>query len=217
MRRLMLAGVAIAVLATGCKGNVQLSGSSPTETGSPSTATPTPSTPNTPPISSTSPTMSAPPISAPQPTTPATPGSDGAPAACYSMGLHASLVGYNAGAGQRYVRLVLTNLTQHPCALSGWTALELMSSGNQALGANVTKTGAPEAITIPAGGHAHSQLHWAVIPAGDETGNPCEPIPAMLQVTAPGETTPLFATWAGGPVCQHFAITETPLSSGTGA
>jgi hypothetical protein len=208
----MLAGVAIAVLATGCKGNIHLTGSTPTETGSPSTATPAPSAPTAP---STEPTTTTPPST--PPTAAATPSSDGAPAACYSMGLHASLTGYDAGAGQRYVRLVLTNLTEHPCALSGWTALELMSSGNQALGANVTKTGAPEAITLPAGGHAHSRLHWTVVPANDETGNPCEPTPVMLQVTAPGETTPLFTTWAGGPVCQHLAITETPLTSGTGA
>jgi Protein of unknown function (DUF4232) len=213
MRRLMLAGVAIAVLATGCKGNVNI-GSEPTSTGSPSTATPAPSAPSAP---STPPTTTTPPSTPPSaPPSTGTPVSTGTPA-CYSMGLHASLDGYDAGAGQRYVRLILTNLTEHSCKLSGWPALDLMSSGTHTLGADTTRTGSAASLVIPAGGHAHSQLHWTVVPADDETGTPCEPDPSMLQVTAPGETTPLFTTWAGGPVCQHFAITENALTPGTGA
>jgi Protein of unknown function (DUF4232) len=216
MRRLMLTGVAIAVLATGCKGNIHL-GSEPTSTGSPSTATPAPSATSTDPTTTTS----TPPSSAPHSTPSAAPtsssGTTSGTPACYSMGLHASLDGYDAGAGQRYVRLILTNLTEHACTIGGWASLDLLASGNSSLGSNTTRTGSAATIVIPAGGHAHSQLHWTVVPAGDETGDPCEPTATMLQVTAPGETTPLFTTWGGGVVCQHFQIDESALTAGTGA
>jgi hypothetical protein len=204
MRRLVLAGVVVAVAATGCNSKAPLNGAGPGQT-SPSAAVsagPGAGTSTGPGTSHT-----AGPVTVYGKST----------RACYSMGLHASLAGYDAGAGQRYVRLILTNLTSHPCKTYGWPGLELLGAGNAALGTHTTRTGSPTALVLAAGGHAYSRLHWTVVPAGDETGNPCEPTVTALQVIPPDQTTPVFTPWSGGTVCQHFSLSETPLAAGTGA
>src|SRR5438105_3440599 len=44
---------------------------------------------------------------------------------CHSSGLTATVTGYDAGAGQRYARLVLQNTSGHACRMYGFPGLGL--------------------------------------------------------------------------------------------
>jgi ABC-type transport system substrate-binding protein len=207
MNRLALGTAAIAalgILATGCKATVTTS-SGPTDgtTSSPATAAP-----------ATGSTTKAP--SSPHPTT-GTTTTTTTYARCHSRGLHADVVGYDAGAGQRYARLVLVNISGHPCRMYGFPGLELGTSSEGFGGTTIRSGGALPAFVIPAGGHAHATLHWTAVPADDETGPQCEDTPTYLQVIPPNETTPIIASWTGGPVCRHNQLSVTAFAAGPGA
>lgn len=138
------------------------------------------------------------------------------PARCHSSGLHVKLTGFDAGAGQRYARLVFTNVSGHSCRAYGWPGLGLGNS-SEGFGTTVTRDGSATSFVIPAGGHAYTRLHWTAVPAVDEPGAQCQPNPTVLSVIPPNETAPIVSTWSGGPVCQHNHISTTPLAPGTGA
>ncbi|MFC4054800.1 DUF4232 domain-containing protein [Actinomadura syzygii] len=146
-------------------------------------------------------------------------GDGGTPAAisrCRTAGLSAVVTGYDAGAGQRYARLVLTNTSGHSCRMYGWPGLGL-GNQNEGFGTTVVRTGTASTIVLAVGGKAYTRLHWAAVPADDETGAQCEPTATVLQVIPPDETAPVVATWSGGPVCQHNRIETTAAQTGTGA
>ena len=206
-----LSAAALVVLATGCGGGggpkagvtaplaSASSGDSAAASGGPASAGPVPGS-----------THSAAPA-------PGTTSQAGAPTTphCSSSALHATVTGYDAGAGQRYARLILTNVSGSTCRTKGWPGLGL-GNASEGFGANTTRTGTAATLLIAPGGHAWSQLHWTAIPAADETASPCEPNPTVLQVIPPDETTVLVASWSGGSVCQHNHFLEYPLVPGTG-
>src|ERR1051325_7166024 len=163
MNRLAMGTVAIAalgILATGCKATVTTSGSSPAEGSTTAPATAAPVTGGS--TSTTHP-------STPRPTATTTSYSR-----CHSRGLHADVVGYDAGAGQRYARLVLVNISGHPCRMYGFPGLELGTPSEGFGGSTIRNGGAFPSFLIPAGGPAHARLHWTAVPVSDETGPECE-------------------------------------------
>jgi len=209
MNRLALGTAAIAalgILATGCKATVTTS-SSPTEGSGSTTATAAPVTGGT--------TTTTPPRTR-RPGAPSTPTTT-TYSRCHSRGLHADVVGYDAGAGQRYARLVLVNISGQPCRMYGFPGLELGTPSEGFGGSTIRDGGAFPSFIIPAGGHAHARLHWTAVPAADETGAQCEDTPTYLQVIPPDETTPIIASWGGGPVCQHNQLSVTAFAAGPGA
>jgi hypothetical protein len=135
---------------------------------------------------------------------------------CHSSGLSASVTGYDAGAGQRYARLVLRNTSGHACRMYGFPGLALGTS-SEGFGGTTTRTGtAPAAFVIIPGGHAHATLHWTALPATDETETPCEPTATALQVIPPNETAPISASWGGGEACFHNHLSVTGFAAGPG-
>jgi hypothetical protein len=138
-------------------------------------------------------------------------------ARCHTSGLHAAFAGQDAGVGQRYLRLVLQNVSGHPCREYGWAGLGL-GTGTASISTNAVRTGTPTTFVIPAGGHAYAKMHWTVVPSGDEPqSSACEPTPAWIYVTPPDETTQLQVKWPYGPVCGHGRIEVTALAAGPGA
>jgi Protein of unknown function (DUF4232) len=135
--------------------------------------------------------------------------------ACQTGQLQVSLVGPDAGAGQRYVTLVLTN-AGGTCQTVGYVGLQLLGPGGVAIPTDVARVAGPVAsVTLPPGGQASTPLHWAGIPLSDEaqTG-PCEPMPAQVEVTPPNQTQFLTAAWSFDPVCGHGHIDVQPLVAG---
>ncbi|WP_067455913.1 DUF4232 domain-containing protein [Actinomadura macra] len=130
---------------------------------------------------------------------------------CTTPMLKASLTDYDAGAGQRYLTLVLTNTSSRSCTTGGWSGLA-QAGANGAIRTQVVREGTAHTITLSPGGSAYEKLHWTVVPADDETGATCQPVPSSLRVIPPNEATRLTAPWSYGPVCQHGRISLTPLS-----
>ncbi|WP_433467219.1 DUF4232 domain-containing protein [Spirillospora sp. CA-128828] len=131
---------------------------------------------------------------------------------CTTGMLKASLTDLGAAAGNRYATLVLTNTSGKHCTTGGWSGLQLANSAG-AVPTKVVREGTPRTITIYNGAGAYERLHWAAVPAGDETGADCEPVATVLKVIPPNQTERTNATWTYGSVCQHGQIRLTPLTT----
>ncbi len=135
---------------------------------------------------------------------------------CHTAQLHVSFGQLGAGAGNRYVQLVLTNAGA-PCQTSGYIGMQLLGPGNQPIPTVIARsTQSPVVtVTLASGAQASTQLHWAGIPLSDEaqTG-PCEPNPTQAQVTPPNEFQSAVVPWSLGPVCGHGRIDAQPLRAG---
>jgi hypothetical protein len=137
-------------------------------------------------------------------------------ARCHTAQLHVSFGAVGAGAGQRYVRLILTN-SGPACQTIGYVGLQLLGSAGQALPTNVVRdTSRPVAtVSLATGGQMSSVLHWGAIAAADEPqSGPCEPTPQQVEVTPPNEVQFVVAPWPGGAVCEHGRIDAGPLQTG---
>ncbi len=119
---------------------------------------------------------------------------------CDNTLLAASLANPDAGAGQRYVQFVVTNTSRLTCTLYGHGGFALVGAPTQL---SWTSNPGPSLITLAPGQKAAMTLHWAAIPADDETGDQCEPTAATAISIPPDETQPLTVAWTAGPVCQH--------------
>ena len=121
------------------------------------------------------------------------------------------------GAGQRYAFLVLTNIAGVTCQVLGYPGMQLANAAGPIVTRVSRVAATPQLLTVTQGQHVYSQLHWTVVPATSETSNPCEPVPTVLHVTPPDETTTLSTSWPGGSVCQQGAIDVTPFKPGKAA
>ena len=134
---------------------------------------------------------------------------------CRASQLQAALEMADAGAGQRYVTLVLTNAGA-VCHVTGYVGLELLGPGRAPIPTLVARDAGPVVpVTLAPGGTASTRLHWAGIPLGDEaqTG-PCEPQPAQVAITPPDQSDGLTTAWTLDPVCGHGRIDVAPVMRG---
>ncbi|MGW1679842.1 DUF4232 domain-containing protein [Saccharopolyspora sp. NPDC002376] len=128
---------------------------------------------------------------------------------CHTSMLNGSLQNADAGAGQRYAELTLTNNSGETCTLYGYGGMQLVDSSGRALPTNAERTPnpGPSMISLAPGASASATLHWTVVPSeGEPTDGQCEPTPSRLQVIPPDETDPLPVAWNSGPVCGGGTI-----------
>lgn len=130
---------------------------------------------------------------------------------CTSAMLKASVIEQDAGAGQRHATLVLHNEMWARCSTGGWVGLQLVGRTG-AIYTTTIREGSPRTFVLQQDESAYERLHWAAVPADDETGARCEPTPTVLRVIVPNDTHQIVATWALGPVCRHGRIHLAPLS-----
>ncbi|MFD9706113.1 DUF4232 domain-containing protein [Lentzea sp. NPDC059081] len=129
---------------------------------------------------------------------------------CDSASLQGEVTPTDAGAGNRYGRFVVTNSGGAPCTLNGYSGFQL----ENASGAVPTKLErkadpGPAALTLRPGGKASANLHWNVVPAGNEpVEGDCQPEPSKAAAIPPDETAALSVPWTLGPVCSggHIEI-----------
>jgi hypothetical protein len=177
-----------------------------------------------PPAATASPAQSPAPEQSPVPSPAATAVPTAGPASsstvphCGTADLALTLVPGSPGAGQRYARVVLTNRSSHACWTYGFIGIQLFDGAGRPVPTDLVRQPppAPTVVMIAPNGAAYSGLHWAAVPAADETGQQCEPVPASVYVTPPDETTQLAVPWSGGSVCQHGRIDTGALAPGTG-
>lgn len=95
-----------------------------------------------------------------------------------------------------------------PCTLNGYSGFQL----ENASGAVPTKLErkadpGPAAMTLAPGGKASANLHWGVVPSGNEpVEGPCQPEPSKAAAIPPDETAALTVPWTLGPVCSGGRI-----------
>lgn len=90
-------------------------------------------------------------------------GATSAVPACTNAMLKASFHHLDAGAGHRFGRLVLTNVSGHACHTSGFGGLSYVGHGNGTqVGAAATRTGRASAFTLQAGQRAYSAVDEVV-------------------------------------------------------
>ena len=127
---------------------------------------------------------------------------------CDSSALTGQVDPTDAGAGNRYGKFVVTNSSTAPCTLNGYSGFQL----ENASGAVPTKLErkadpGPAALTLAPGGKASANLHWGVVPSGNEpVEGPCQPEPSKAAAIPPDETVPLSVPWTLGPVCSGGRI-----------
>jgi uncharacterized protein DUF4232 len=144
----------------------------------------------------------------------AVPGSAaGTPPRCGALSLMAELRHPTAGAGQRFVTLVLTNVTRSTCTLRGYPGLRLLDRRNNPLPTRVVRVpGHTRLLTLTPGDTARSDLRWGAIAGpGEPAAGPCEPTAARIAVRPPHAAHRLVVPWRHGPVCEHGRIEVKPL------
>jgi hypothetical protein len=116
---------------------------------------------------------------------------------CHSAGLSLVAGRTDAGAGNRVQPFQLTNTTEVACVIQGYPGAQLRDDRGNALptrvewgGGNFSGDPPPARLVVPPGGHVEFDLHWEVIPVGDET---ICPRASSLAVTPPDEYSPLSA------------------------
>ncbi|MFS8104367.1 DUF4232 domain-containing protein [Lentzea alba] len=152
------------------------------------------------------------PTSTPSSTPTAAPANSGAAAPavkrCDSSVLKGQVDPTDAGAGNRYGKFVVTNGGTMPCTLNGYSGFQL-ENGSGALPTKLERMAdpGPKALTLAPGGKAVANLHWGVVPSGNEpVEGPCQPEPSKAAAIPPDETVPLTVPWTLGPVCSGGRI-----------
>lgn len=159
--------------------------------------------------------------SAPSPTTSTsqegTQSSGSGPGKCTAAMLSGSIQQSDAGAGQRYANLVVTNKATKACTLFGYGGLQLVDANGNPTPTNLTRVPnpGPTLVTLPPGGTASKKLHWGVVPAGGEpVEGPCQPPSAGATVIPPDDTQPFKVTFDFGSVCAKGTIEGSAYHKG---
>ncbi|ROP38684.1 DUF4232 domain-containing protein [Saccharothrix texasensis] len=142
---------------------------------------------------------------------PATSAQDPATASgrCTAAVLAGAVESTEAGAGNRYGKLVVTNNGAAPCTVNGYSGLQLLDAAGNALPTDLQRKPdpGPAPVTLAPGAAAAANLHWTVVPTGDEpVDRPCQAEAAKAAAIPPDETQPMSLRWGLGPVCAGGKI-----------
>ena len=204
-RTLVLLAMAAATTVAGCSTPSTGTGTTGSPSGSTSATSPGASTGSTA-TGSGQPTASSPTATAPSATTTHA----ATAAACTGGQLRVSAGTVGAGAGQRYVPLVFTNVGPLPCTLYGYPGVAgLDSAGHQVTQARRESGWPRTTITLAHGGAASAIVHATVVPSGTAT---CPPQYAALLATAPNTS---LSVRLAVPLPACGGLTVRPVVAGT--
>ncbi|WP_433349812.1 DUF4232 domain-containing protein [Microtetraspora malaysiensis] len=131
---------------------------------------------------------------------------------CRTGTLKARVGTTDAGAGQRYAPLVLTNTGSRTCWVYGFVGLIMIDGNGDALRTRTRRESVqPRRVTLRPGAGAHARLHWTVVPSGTETSCPRS---ARLMIIPPDEVAHLEIPFAAE-VCGEGKIDVRPMEPGT--
>ncbi|WP_309111884.1 DUF4232 domain-containing protein [Saccharothrix sp.] len=125
-------------------------------------------------------------------------------ARCTAATLSGKVEPTDAGAGNRYGKFVVTNTGQAVCTLNGYSGFQLQDANGQPVPTDLQRTPnpGPSPVSLNPGASAAANLHWNVVPSGDEpVDKPCQPEAAGAAAIPPDETQPMRVAWGLGPVC----------------
>jgi hypothetical protein len=128
---------------------------------------------------------------------------------CATAQLSAALGGGDAGAGNLYRYLVLTNTGTTTCHLTGYPGLSMLDANGAQIGRPATRDARTySAVVLRPGGSASDTIHTV-----NHQGT-CLPASTKLKVYPPGNTASLTIPGVITDCYDTFAI--TPLAAGTG-
>ncbi|WP_067184108.1 DUF4232 domain-containing protein [Microtetraspora niveoalba] len=134
-------------------------------------------------------------------------------ARCRTTALSARVGTGDAGAGQRYAPLVLTNTGTRTCWVYGFVGLIMIDGNGDALRTRTRREAVrPGRVTLRPGAGAHARLHWTVVPTGKERTCPRS---ARLMIIPPDEVAHLEIPF-DATVCADGRIDVRPMQPGTG-
>ncbi|TQM81354.1 uncharacterized protein DUF4232 [Saccharothrix saharensis] len=151
----------------------------------------------------------APPSSAPVTSAQVTATAAPASGRCTAAVLAAAVESTGAGAGNRYGKLVVTNNGAGPCTVNGYSGLQLLDSAGNPVPTDLRRTSdpGPAPVVLAPGTAAAANLHWTVVPTGDEpVDRPCQEEAVRAAAIPPDETEPMSLRWGLGPVCAGGKI-----------
>ncbi|MFF5212113.1 DUF4232 domain-containing protein [Streptosporangium sp. NPDC000396] len=130
---------------------------------------------------------------------------------CRTEELRARVGTVDAGAGQRYAPLVLTNTSAKTCWVYGFVGLVMFDGNGDALRTRARRQNIrPQRVTLRPGADAHARLHWTVIQSGRETTCPAS---ARLMIIPPDEVAHLEIPFTAT-VCDDGRLDVTPMAAG---
>ncbi|HEV7899844.1 MAG TPA: DUF4232 domain-containing protein [Planosporangium sp.] len=144
---------------------------------------------------------------------PAAGASSGQPGRCHTGDLDGRIdqSAGGAAAGSVYLDLGLTNHSSRPCRIYGFPGMSLVDSAGRWLPTKLSRDAVgPASIRLAPGQTAWAVIHYAHLPADDETF-PCQPAAVGLVVTPPDETTQLSVKAKLDDVCQHGQMGTSPM------
>jgi hypothetical protein len=133
---------------------------------------------------------------------------------CHTADLSARLGRIDAGAGQRYETLTLTNVSHHACHTYGYVGMQFLDGHGRPLPTHVMRDHSrqPHRVVLAPGHRATATLHWTVIPSTIDPHGQCGPAPRRVQITPPDQTTHLTIRWPGGQVCGRGRVSVSRLT-----
>ncbi|MER5319459.1 DUF4232 domain-containing protein [Streptosporangium roseum] len=142
-------------------------------------------------------------------------GSSGAGTAverCRTGALAARVGAVDAGAGQRYAPLVVTNRSARACWVYGFVGLIMIDRNGDALRTRTRRESVqPRRVTLRPGAGAHARIHWTEVRSGRETRCPAS---AQLMIIPPDEVAHLEIPFTAT-VCDDGRLDITPMAPGT--
>ena len=136
---------------------------------------------------------------------------------CTAAVLTGTVQGGNPAAGNRYAKLVVTNTGSAPCTLYGYGGFQLVGGDGTKLPTSTRRDEppAPSLVVLAPGTTAAKNLHWGVVPTGNEpVDRPCQPEPRTAQIIPPDETQPFTVAWPFGPVCAAGTFHDSAYYQG---
>lgn len=123
---------------------------------------------------------------------------------CTAAALSGKVEPGDAGAGHRYAKFLVTNTGSGACTLNGYSGFQLVDGSGTPIPTTTDRKPdpGPALVSLAPGQSAAANLHWSVVPHGDEPQSaPCQPEAPNAQAIPPDETQPITFAWGIGPVC----------------
>ena len=136
---------------------------------------------------------------------------------CTAATLSGKVAPTDAGAGNRYGKLVVTNTSGASCTLNGYSGFQLLDGAGAPIPTTAERNPdpGPALVSLAPGASASANLHWSVVPHGDEPQSaPCQPEAPIAQAIPPDETQPITFPWGIGPVCGGGKIEISAFYAG---
>jgi hypothetical protein len=124
---------------------------------------------------------------------------------CVAADLTGTVANADAGAGNRYADLVVTNTGDAACTLYGYGGLEFFGANGKSTPTELVRVPdpGPVLVTLAPGATAAKKLRWSVIASGGEpTTGPCQPPSTGIRVIPPDDTRAFTVSYDFGPVCS---------------